>query len=183
MHMGTLLGVPFIIPILNTVWLAPFPCTSPFQIPPQPFWTMNPMQQAFLDSIQLHLVALEQALADSQEREEETRKQLDKLIIRFKQLERIVSEQKNVPTLIPTILAGWPPPPTLPTEFDGERSRGQAFLNSVQTYIRLCPNSFHSDQVKVTWTLSYMKSGRAAKWVAWVFRWEEENGGYSKFLD
>ena len=141
------------------------------------------MQQAFLDSVQLHLIALEQALANSQEREEETRKQLNELIIRFKWLERMVSEQRNVPTLIPTILAGQPPPPTLPTEFDGERSRGQAFLNSVQTYMHLCSDSFHSDQVKITWTLSYMKSGRAAKWVAWVFRWEEENGGYSKFLD
>ena len=28
-----------------------------------------------------------------------------------------------------------------------------------------------------------MKSGRAAKWAARVFKWEEENGGYSKFLD
>ena len=28
-----------------------------------------------------------------------------------------------------------------------------------------------------------MKSRRAAKWAAQVFRWEEENGGYSKFLD
>ena len=72
---------------------------------------------------------------------------------------------------------------TLSTEFDGERSRGQAFLNSVQTYMCLCPDSFHSNQVKITWTLSYMKSGRAAKWVARVFRWEEENRGYSKFLD
>ena len=144
---------------------------------------MNPTQQAFPDSIQLHLVALEQALADSQEREEETRRQLNELIIGFKQLEKIVLEQRNVPTLIPTILAGQPPPPTLPTEFDRERSRGQAFLNSVQTYMCLCPDSFHSDQVKITWTLSYMKSRRAAKWAAQVFRWEEENGGYSKFLD
>ena len=144
---------------------------------------MNPMQQAFPDSVQLRLVALEQALADSQEREEEIRNQLDELIIGFKQLERIVSEQKNVPTLIPTIPAGRPPPPTLPTEFDRERSRGQAFLNSIQTCICLCPDSFHSDQVKITWTLSYMKSRRVAKWVAWVFRWEEENWGYSKFLD
>ena len=131
---------------------------------------MNPMQQAFLDSVQLRLVALEQALADSQEREEETRRQLNELIIRFKQLEKIVSEQRNVPTLVPTIPAGRPPPPSLPTEFDGERSRGQAFLNSVQTYMHLCPNSFRSDQVKITWTLSYMKSGRAAKWAARVFR-------------
>ena len=67
---------------------------------------MNPMQQAFPDSIQLCLVALEQALADSQEREEETRRQLNELIIGFKRLEKIVSEQRNVPTLIPTIPAG-----------------------------------------------------------------------------
>ena len=127
---------------------------------------MNPMQQAFPDSVQLCVIALEQALANSQEREAETRKQLNELIIGFKQLERIVSEQRNVPTLVPTIPTGQPPPPTLPTEFDGERSRGQAFLNSVQTYMYLCPDSFHSDQVKITWTLSYMKSRRAAKWVA-----------------
>ena len=47
----------------------------------------------------------------------------------------------------------------------------------------LCPDSFHSDQVKIAWTLSYMKSGRVAKWAGQVFRWEEENRGYSKFLD
>jgi hypothetical protein len=28
-----------------------------------------------------------------------------------------------------------------------------------------------------------MKSGRAAKWAACVFNWEEENVGYTKFLD
>ena len=27
-----------------------------------------------------------------------------------------------------------------------------------------------------------MKSGRAAKWAAHIFRWEEENEGYTKFL-
>ena len=43
--------------------------------------------------------------------------------------------------------------------------------------------SFHSDQIKITWTLSYMKSGRAAKWAAQVLKWEEDNGGYSRFLD
>ena len=28
-----------------------------------------------------------------------------------------------------------------------------------------------------------MKSGRAAKWAAHVFKWEEDNEGYTKFLD
>ena len=129
----------------------------------------------------------DKALADSQAREIETQKQMDMLIIRFKHLEGMILElkdsPKNLPTITPVVPAGRPPPPALPTEFDRERSRGQAFLTSVQTYIHLCPDSFHSDQVKITWTLSYMKSGRAAKWAAQVFKWEEENGGYSKFLD
>ena len=49
--------------------------------------------------------------------------------------------------------------------------------------MRICPDSFHSDQMKITWTLSYMKSRRAAKWATRIFRWEEENRGYCKFLD
>ena len=148
---------------------------------------MNPVQQAFSGPVELRLEALEQALADSQARERETQKQLDMLIIGFKHLEGMISElkdfPKNVSTITPVVPAGRPPPPTLPTEFDGEQSRGQAFLTSIQTYICLCPDSFHSNQVKITWALSYMKSGRAAKWAARIFRWEEENRGYSKFLD
>ena len=148
---------------------------------------MTPPQQAFPGSVELRLAALEQALADSQAREEETKRQLNMLIIRFKHLEERILElknpSKNVSTITLVIPAGRPPPPALPTEFDRERSRGQAFLTSVQTYIRLCPDSFHSDQVKITWALSYMKSGRAAKWAARIFKWEEENEGYSKFLD
>ena len=163
------------------------PTTSLSKIHPQSSPKMNPAQQAFPGSVETHLVALEQALANSKAREEETRKQLDLLTHGFKQLEGLILEQrnsqKNVLPNIPAILLGWPLPPTLPTEFDGERSQGQAFLNSVQTYMCLCPDSFHSDQIKITWTLSYMKSGRAAKWAAWVFKWEEDNGGYSKFLD
>ena len=47
----------------------------------------------------------------------------------------------------------------------------------------LCPDSFPEEQTKITWTLSYMKSGRAAKWAEQIFHWEEKNPGYSKFLD
>jgi hypothetical protein len=50
------------------------------------------------------------------------------------------------------------------------------------TYILLCPESFSNGQIKIIWVLSYMKSGRAAKWAACVFKWEEENVGDSKFL-
>ena len=76
-----------------------------------------------------------------------------------------------------------PPLPALPTEYDGDCSKGLAFLTSCQTYIWLCLDSFPCDQTKITWALSYMKSGRAAKWAAWIFKWEEDHEGYSKFLD
>jgi hypothetical protein len=77
------------------------------------------------------------------------------------------------------------PKPATPSEFDGERKKGLTFLHSCQTYIRLCPEEFHDEQTKIVWAMSYMKSGRAAKWAARIFRWEElpENAGYSKFLD
>ena len=73
--------------------------------------------------------------------------------------------------------------PALPNEFDGDRSKGTTFLQSCQTYILLCPESFSENQVKIIWVLSYMKSGQAAKWAACVFKWEEENAGDSRFLD
>jgi hypothetical protein len=69
--------------------------------------------------------------------------------------------------------------PANPPEFDGERSKGLAFLNSCQTYVRLCPEEFLDDQTKIIWAMSYMKAGRAQKWTARIFRWEqlEENTG------
>ena len=77
------------------------------------------------------------------------------------------------------------PKPATPPEFDGDRKKGLTFLHSCQTYIRLCPEEFRDEQVKIVWAMSYMKAGRAAKWTARIFRWEElpENSGCSKFLD
>ena len=43
-----------------------------------------------------------------------------------------------------------PPPLALPNEYDGNRSKGQAFLTSCQTYIRLCPDSFPEEYIKIT---------------------------------
>jgi len=49
--------------------------------------------------------------------------------------------------------------PALPSEFDGDRTKGMVFLNSCQVYIRLCPNSFTDKQAKIVWAMSYMKAG------------------------
>jgi Retrotransposon gag protein/Zinc knuckle len=75
--------------------------------------------------------------------------------------------------------------PANPPEFNGERTEGLAFLNSCQTYLRLCPEEFPDEQTKIMWAMSYMKTGRAQKWTARIFRWEQmkENANQSKFLD
>ena len=72
-----------------------------------------------------------------------------------------------------------------PPDFNGDRSRGMAFLNSCQTYIWLCPSKFPDEQTKIVWAMSYMKSGCAQRWTARIFRWEQqtENADQSKFLD
>jgi hypothetical protein len=138
------------------------------------------------------LSTLEQALADSEARQIETQKQLEHLVNGFQHLQQLILQQQHTshpkspppekplpPPITSRIRA---PPPALPSEFDGDRNRGPAFLNSCQTYIRLCPDSFSDDQAKITWSLSYMKSGRAAKWAARIFKYEEDEG-QAKFLD
>lgn len=75
--------------------------------------------------------------------------------------------------------------PASPPEFDGDRTKGKAFLNSCQTYIRLCPKEFTDEQHKILWAISYMKTGRAQKWADRHFRWEQqpENRGANRFVD
>jgi hypothetical protein len=75
--------------------------------------------------------------------------------------------------------------PANPPEFDGDRSKGLAFLNACQTYTRLCPEEFPDDQTKIIWAMSYMKADRAQKWTARVFRWEQqpENSDQNRFLN
>jgi hypothetical protein len=75
--------------------------------------------------------------------------------------------------------------PACPPDFDGERSKGQAFLNSCQMYFRLCPDDFEDEQTKIMWAMSYMKTGRAAKWTARILQWEQnpENADCNRFFD
>jgi hypothetical protein len=136
-----------------------------------------------------HMTALEQALSTSKARQIETQKQLEQLTNGFQQLQQLLLQQQSNSTLLPLSnnptpcsaspkLATRPLHPALPNEFDGDCSKGAAFIQSCQTYIILCPESFSNDQTKIIWVLSYMKARRAAKWAAQVFKWEEENKGY-----
>jgi hypothetical protein len=49
-----------------------------------------------------------------------------------------------------------------PDDFNGDRAKGRAFLNSCRMYIKLCPEHFADEQAQIIWALSFMKSGRAA---------------------
>ena len=73
----------------------------------------------------------------------------------------------------------------MPPDFDSDRSKGMAFLNSCQMYTCLCPKEFDDEQTKILWAMSYMKYGRAQRWTAQIFHWKQlpENLGYPSFLD
>src|SRR5271155_2089886 len=134
-----------------------------------------------------HITALEQAFSEMQARAEAFQQKLDILV------NHITSPK--IPETPPIPVVHTPAPetrhtpltralhPALPSEFDGDRSKGVAFLYSCQTYIRLCSDAFPDDQTKITWALSYMKTGRAALWAARIFRWEEENLNSLKFAN
>ena len=130
------------------------------------------------------IASVEQAIVGMQEQQAELYQKLEQFLK--------ASTQRSDPP-IPTTPAS-PPPippkshkahPSMPTEFDGDRSKGIAYLNSCQTYIQLCPEDFADEQTKIIWAMSYMKSSRAQKWTARIFRWEQQpkNSGANKFFD
>ena len=64
--------------------------------------------------------------------------------------------------------------PGTPQDFDGDRAKGRAFLNSCRLYISLSASEFADDQGKIHWVLSYMKSGRASAFADRVLRHEDK---------
>jgi len=141
------------------------------------------------------VVQLESAVATLESRFEDTRSKLDQILDTVARLAQNTNAQPT-PYLIPPDRANMSPQtenppktrkakPASPPEFDGERTKGLAFLNSCQTYIRLCPEEFRDEQAKILWAMSYMKAGRAAKWAARIFRWEQlpDNSGSARFFD
>jgi Retrotransposon gag protein/Zinc knuckle len=74
--------------------------------------------------------------------------------------------------------------PSSPSDFDGDRNKGRAFLTSCRTYIRLCPDSFPDEPTKIMWALSYMKTGRASRWANRELDFESRTGGgHFRFID
>jgi hypothetical protein len=68
------------------------------------------------------------------------------------------------------------PKPVTPNDFDGDRTKGRSFLNSVKWYIRSRGTEFRDLDHMVSWTLSFMKEGRALTFANQVTRQVDKQG-------
>lgn len=66
--------------------------------------------------------------------------------------------------------------PGVPPDYDGDRTRGKAFLTSCRTYIRLVPDAFPDEPTKIIWAMSFMKNSRAARWAERALESEASTG-------
>src|SRR6266540_166661 len=81
------------------------------------------------------------------------------------------------PQLPPPLVKGTSPSSQpYPPNFSGDRSAGKVFLMSCRTYIRLCPDPFDDDEMKIMWVMSYMITGHANRWVTHEFEHETKTG-------
>jgi hypothetical protein len=66
--------------------------------------------------------------------------------------------------------------PGAPSNFDGDRAQGCAFLTSCELYISLSQLDFVEDQVRIHGALSYFKGRRAATFTEHIIRQEMPTG-------
>ena len=62
--------------------------------------------------------------------------------------------------------------PFIPSDFDGDHTKGKAFLTSCWTYIHLCSEDFDDDITKIIWVTSYMKSRCVGCWATQELEYE-----------
>src|SRR5882762_3333576 len=93
---------------------------------------------------------LENTVVTLQDREEDSRSKLQQILDTVARLAQNTTSQSDpiLPTCPDVTMTSENPTktrkakPASPPEFDGDRTKGLAFLNSCQTYIRLCPKEF-----------------------------------------
>src|SRR3979490_525350 len=74
----------------------------------------------------------------------------------------------NIPN--PTLSIASRVRPASPSDFDGDREQGRAFLNSCSIYFAICSDHFANDQARIHWALSFFKSDQAARFANKVLR-------------
>jgi hypothetical protein len=67
--------------------------------------------------------------------------------------------------------------PAAPMDFDGDREKGRAFLNSCNIYFMICGDLFPNEQARIHWALSFFKADRAARFSNKVLRMEAKGRG------
>ena len=84
----------------------------------------------------------------------------------------------NPPSPVPSAPTKQRTRPKLPSppDFSGERTSGQAFLNSCMLYLRLAPEQFSCDEKKILWILAFFKNRRATRWSKNLFHQEADTG-------
>lgn len=137
------------------------------------------MAGVFVNPHQLHV--LEDTIARNQQVMNETNARLDRLAGIVEQLVHV--QTTTSPT--PTERASTEPPKTTharkvkvaaPSDFNGDRQLGRAFLNNCRLYMELNAEGFVNDRQRIHWALSYFKTGRAAKFADRVLRAEKGSG-------
>jgi hypothetical protein len=63
-----------------------------------------------------------------------------------------------------------------PDNFDGDRSKGRAFLTSCELYLSLTGPDYPDEQSRIHWALSFFKSRRAATFAKRIVRQEMRTG-------
>jgi hypothetical protein len=66
--------------------------------------------------------------------------------------------------------------PVSPDNFDGDRSKGHAFLTSCEIYLSLTGPDYPDEQSRIHWALSFFKSGRAVTFSERIVRQEMRTG-------
>jgi hypothetical protein len=93
---------------------------------------------------------------------------------------KVVAPPPSVsPQLVTTPLQASQPSrvkPGIPSNFDGDRAQGCAFLMSCELYISLTASDFVDKQVCIHWALSYFKGGCAASFTERILRQELRSG-------
>jgi hypothetical protein len=125
---------------------------------------------------------IEKELNDQAEATRVTNETLNKLLAAFsarEAREHLAPPPPASPPPVTTPLKASQPSrvkPGLPSNFDGDRAQGRAFLTSCELYISLTKSDFIEDQVRIHWALSYFKGGRAVNFAKRIIRQEMRTG-------
>jgi hypothetical protein len=91
----------------------------------------------------------------------------------------IAPPSPDSPQLVTTALKALQPSrvkPGVPSNFDGDRVQGHAFLMSCELYISLTALDFVDEQVRIHWALSYFKGGRTVSFAKHIIQQEIQSG-------